>query len=100
MLNLCSNRAANAIADKEQFEIKFTNVTNACFNTLNLTVCNNPNNYLFWDNTHPTNQGDELIAEAAFQTKAVPEPNLSLGAFIALRFGVFLRRKFTLTKKK
>ena len=90
---------SNAIAEKEQFGIKFTNVTNACLNTVALTVCNNPNDYLFWDSTHPTTQGHELIAKAAFQSTAVPEPNLSFGAIVALGFGVFLRRKFAAIQK-
>ena len=65
-----------------------------------LKVFNNPNDYLFWDSTHPTTQGHELIAKAAFQSTAVPEPNLSLGAIVAIGFGVFLRRKFAAIQKK
>jgi phospholipase/lecithinase/hemolysin len=50
----------------------FTDVTDACFN--GVTVCSNPNQYLFWDGFHPTTHGHELLAEA-IENAAVPEPS-------------------------
>ncbi len=38
-----------------------TNVTDACFN--GITVCANPDGYLFWDGVHPTAAGHRLIAQ-------------------------------------
>ena len=90
----------NAIAKKEQFGISFDNVTDACFKATTFTVCNNPNQYLFWDGTHPTAQGHELIAEAAFQSTAVPEPLTLLGSGVALGFGAFFRHKSSKVKPK
>jgi phospholipase/lecithinase/hemolysin len=53
-----------------------TNVTDACYTGnyfgVGGTVCANPNQYLFWDQLHPTEIGQQLIAQAAFDT--VPEP--------------------------
>jgi phospholipase/lecithinase/hemolysin len=43
----------------------FTNVTDACFN--GVTVCSNPDQYLFWDGFHPTTHGHQVIAEAIEQ---------------------------------
>ena len=41
----------------------FTNVTDPCFN--GVTVCANPDQYLFWDDLHPTAAGHQLLADAA-----------------------------------
>lgn len=46
-------------------EFGFTNVTNSCFNLRPLSRCTNPNEYLFWDNFHPTTRTHNLIAESA-----------------------------------
>lgn len=42
-----------------------TNVSQPCFNRLAGTLCSNPNQYLFWDELHPTTRGHELIAQYA-----------------------------------
>jgi phospholipase/lecithinase/hemolysin len=66
----------------------FTNVTNACLSLSPLSLCDNPNTYLFWDDLHPTTAGHQQIASAAFSTiEAVPEPPVTLGL---LAFGMFL----------
>lgn len=49
----------------------FTNVTDMCYD--GTTVCANPDQYLFWDDLHPTARGHELLG-AAF-ADAVPEPS-------------------------
>jgi len=48
----------------------FTDVTDPCFN--GTTVCSNPDQYLFWDDFHPTTATDSFVAKA-FEA-AVPEP--------------------------
>jgi outer membrane lipase/esterase len=40
-----------------------TNVTQSCFN--GLTVCANPDGYLYWDGVHPTAAGHRLLATLA-----------------------------------
>jgi len=49
----------------------FTDVTDPCL--VGLTPCANPNQYLFWDDLHPTTAADQILA-AQF-AKAVPEPS-------------------------
>jgi outer membrane lipase/esterase len=51
----------------------------------------NLNQYLFWDDVHPTAAGHELIADYAFA--AVPEPaTLTLACFAALGIGLLRYR--------
>lgn len=40
-----------------------TNATNSCFN--GVTVCSNPDGYLYWDGVHPTAAGHRLISQLA-----------------------------------
>lgn len=40
-----------------------TNATQSCFN--GVTVCSNPDGYLYWDGVHPTAAGHRLIARLA-----------------------------------
>ncbi|OGO54671.1 MAG: hypothetical protein A2V85_06080 [Chloroflexi bacterium RBG_16_72_14] len=56
----------------------FSNVTAPCFN--GSTVCADPEQYLFWDDVHPTAHAHRLFASVA--VSAVPEPAtlLLLGA--------------------
>ncbi|ACB52892.1 probable lipolytic enzyme, G-D-S-L [Crocosphaera subtropica ATCC 51142] len=57
----------------------FTNVTDVCFNLSTFEVCDNPDEFLFWDDRHPTTVGHQLIADSAFQSLAVPESKTIVG---------------------
>lgn len=66
----------------------FTNVTDACFDETAPSLCSNPEEYLFWDDFHPTQRGHALLAQQ-FAT-AVPEPSTwllmaSASALLCLR---------------
>jgi len=88
---------ANAINNPAQFG--FTNVTDPCFN--GITVCNSPNQYLFWDEIHPTTATHQFIADLAYNSlnsdpsQSVPEPTAVLGLFVfsVLGSGKLLQRK-------
>jgi outer membrane lipase/esterase len=66
----------------------FTDTTDSCLTTI--SVCSNPDNYLFWDDLHPTAAGQALIGQQAFnQVTGVPEPAswaLALFGFAGLGF--------------
>ncbi|PSB02032.1 SGNH/GDSL hydrolase family protein [Merismopedia glauca] len=66
----------------------FTNVTDSCL--VGVTVCSKPNEYLFWDDIHPTTVGHQAIANSAYETlqaASVPEPTFIVGT---LSFGAYL----------
>ncbi|MES2835644.1 MAG: autotransporter domain-containing protein [Pseudomonadota bacterium] len=42
-----------------------TNVTDACFNQVLLTVCSNPDSYFYYDGVHPTAAGHRVLAALA-----------------------------------
>jgi phospholipase/lecithinase/hemolysin len=76
----------------------FTNTTQSCISPPPLlnpgvvpTVCENPSEFVFWDDIHPTTATHAFISEFAFETvsssQAVPEPPTVAGLFIA---GAFL----------
>lgn len=69
----------------------FTDVTDPCFN--GVTVCSNPNQYLFWDGDHPTTAADAILS-AQFYNAVTPEPStfIMLGTGIAGLAGVLRRR--------
>jgi phospholipase/lecithinase/hemolysin len=48
------------------------NVTQACFD--GTTVCANPNQYLFWDDIHPTTYADSILA-SQIRSGVTPEPS-------------------------
>jgi len=50
----------------------FANVTGACYD--GTTVCANPNSYLFFDDFHPTQAANALIARGFLAAAEVPEP--------------------------
>lgn len=59
---------SDAVAHPSSYGL--TNVTSACVLTPGCT----PGSYLFWDTIHPTALGHRIIADAAFNVLAVPEP--------------------------
>ena len=50
----------------------FTNVTQSCFD--GATVCANPDQYLFWDDIHPTTYADSIVA-SQIRGGLTPEPS-------------------------
>jgi phospholipase/lecithinase/hemolysin len=50
----------------------FTNVTSPCL--VGVTVCANPDEYLFWDDFHPTTATHAFVA-SGFAKEVVPEPS-------------------------
>lgn len=85
-VNFLFNRAIAAPA-----EFGFTNVTDACL----LVGCTNPNEYIFWDELHPTTGVHKILGEAAFsalEAKSVPEPSTVLG-MLAIGVGILALHK-------
>lgn len=85
---------ASAIAEPTKYG--FTNVTDACLSDTG--ICSNPDEYLFWDELHPTDAGHRIIGEVAssrLQAEPVPEPGAGLGilALGGLGAGALLKRR-------
>lgn len=64
--------------------LDFTNAIEPCLASLDpLIVCNNPNEYVFWDLQHPTTVAHERLADLAFKSipkhEKVPEPGNMMG---------------------
>lgn len=77
-----------AVADPARFGL--TNVSDPCL--VGELVCATPDTYLFWDEHHPTETGERLLATVALQ--AIPEPSTSAvlaGAILLL--GLVRRRR-------
>lgn len=81
----------------------FKDVTNACVtgNFLQVTnICDNPDDFLLFDDVHPSSRAHNLIAQAALAAvngKTIPEPSAALGmlALGALGAAGVLKRKVT-----
>jgi len=81
----------------------FKDVTNPCVtgNFLQVTnICDNPDDFLFFDSVHPSSRTHNLIAQAALAAvngKTIPEPSAALGmlALGALGAAGVLKRKST-----
>jgi phospholipase/lecithinase/hemolysin len=101
-----------AIQHPERFGL--ANATDSCLNTTTFEVCSNPDEYLFWDATHPTAYAHEVLAQRALQrlnidhgggsrlafasassraVSQVPEPTTLLGSAVFAATGLFLKKK-------
>ncbi|TVQ48036.1 MAG: G-D-S-L family lipolytic protein [Gloeocapsa sp. DLM2.Bin57] len=82
----------NIITNPAQFGL--TNVTEGCLD-LNFIPCDNPEQYLFWDSTHPTTRVHELIANQALESLVIPEANTIAGSIALGLIGVgwFVKNK-------
>ncbi|MBE9127222.1 SGNH/GDSL hydrolase family protein [Coleofasciculus sp. LEGE 07092] len=92
----------------------FTNITDACLNPDPITVdvedpatinvCDNPDNYLFWDGIHPTTAAHKLLAEKTLEAlqsepESVPEPT-PLAALGLLGIAGLLHGRFKKSHQK
>ncbi|MBD2500710.1 SGNH/GDSL hydrolase family protein [Anabaena azotica] len=79
-------------------KLGFTTVDKPCLDRVAGTICANPDEYLFWDDIHPTARAHTILATAAFST--IPEPSMTLGmlSFGALTVVGMLKQKQTKSK--
>ncbi len=87
---------ANAIATPESFG--FTNVTDACLNLSSPSICSNPDQYLLWDDLHPTTAAHAQIsdlASARLNSEPIPEPNSGLGILALGALGAIAKLQYT-----
>jgi len=72
----------------------FTNVIEACMIPSPYTVCANPDQYLFWDDFHPTTAGQRLIAQNFYAaTVETPGPLPVAGVTAAVVWSRRLRHR-------
>lgn len=71
----------------------FTNVSDPCFTGVSL--CSNPDEYLFWDTVHPTAAAHKVVASAALQALniRVPEPPIAILLLTGVAALVVTRRR-------
>lgn len=74
------NEIYNRVLDNPA-DFGFINVTEPCVNQQRGRVCQNPNEYLFWDDIHPTTIAHEQLGAYAFQllenSEAAIRPDMS-----------------------
>ncbi|MDQ2899252.1 MAG: SGNH/GDSL hydrolase family protein [Acidobacteriota bacterium] len=73
----------------------FTNVTSQCFDATTGSVCGNPDQYLFFDDFHPTARASSILA-ANLTAVSVPEPSTSAlmaASFLLLGLYSAVRRR-------
>ncbi len=63
-----------------------TNISDPCLvksrsETASASICDNPKQFLFWDDVHPTEQGHAVIAQLAIETLTTADPQASPNAF-------------------
>ena len=94
-LNLISLEVNSLFSQATSGELGFSNTTAPCFNFNAGSICNNPDEYLFWDAQHPTTAAHRLVANAALtalhpedstDSASVPE---SSNGLVLLAFGFF-----------
>lgn len=61
----------------EQTAPQFSNVTEACLNIKEVHVCDDPGNYAFWDDIHPSTAMHKILTNYVFATVAEPKFNPS-----------------------
>lgn len=92
---------SKVIANPGEFGFKFVNSSCVIYNIQTNQVlknCDNPNDYLFFDEVHPTTNVHKLVAEtalAAIKAKSVPESSATLGllGLSALGAAAMLKRR-------
>ncbi len=75
----------------------FSVIDQPCFSSFNpANICDNPEDYFFWDEVHLTTDAHRVIGEFVFsslESKSVPEPGLSLGLIMVTAFSISAFKK-------
>lgn len=75
----------------------FTNATDSCLSLSPFSLCSNPDQYVFWDDIHPTTAAHRQVAGLALSTvqaEAIPEPTTVTGLIVSgLLMGTLKARK-------
>jgi phospholipase/lecithinase/hemolysin len=92
-ITLFDNDAAfqRLLADPAAFGI--TNTTEPCVNLAANTVCTNPDQYLFWDDVHPTARAHEILAREMRRALVAEPGTLVLMGLGLLVIGLVHRRR-------
>ena len=67
----------------------FTNTTDSCLNLSTGIRCDNPDEYIFWDDLHVTTAAHKVIGDEVFAT-LVPEPNATSSLIVIGSLGTVL----------
>jgi outer membrane lipase/esterase len=79
------NALFNEVIDQPE-RYGLTNINDPCFDQQAGTICSNPDEYLFWDQVHPTDRGHQFIAEyteAVLNAPAAIVPQAEIALHIA-----------------